>query len=107
MKNRELLLKAIDHYEVYISQGRAVLKALVAVADENNIATISITDLSKLSKVSRQGIYNTMLYLVKDKLIEKRPSSRLTTFVLNPEELEKIIKYHEKLMQAKSFLKKS
>ena len=107
MKDKELMLEAIDYYEIYQPQGRAVLKALVAVANDNNVAIISIKDLSSISKVSRQGVYNTLIYLAKDNVMQRTcKTRRLSEFSLNTEQLEKIIDYYQSLIKAKRLLKK-
>jgi CTP-dependent riboflavin kinase len=107
MKDKELMLEAIDHYEIYQPQGRAILKSLVAVADNNNTAIISVKDLSNISKVSRQGVYNTLIYLTKDNILQRNSKTRrLSEFSLNTEKLEKILDYYQSLVKAKKLLKK-
>jgi CTP-dependent riboflavin kinase len=108
MTNKEVILEAIDNYDVYSAPGRAILKTLVAASDENNIAHLSMKSLEELSKVSKQGIYNCMRYLERDNLIErsKITGHRLSIFKLNSIKLEDIVQYYKNLQQTKSILKK-
>jgi CTP-dependent riboflavin kinase len=107
MNNKELLLEAIDNYDVYRLPGKNILKALVAASKKDNTVHISIKSLSELSKVSRQGVYNTLRYLEADKIIERNKDHKLTVFILNVTELEKIVDYYNTLKAAKTILKKT
>lgn len=105
MENKELLLKAIDGYDIYKPQGRYILKALVAIAIDD-LAMTTVSRLCELSKVSRQGTYNTLRYLENDRVIEriKNSGTRLSSFRLNRNKLDNIIKYYNQQEQAKNIL---
>jgi Mn-dependent DtxR family transcriptional regulator len=105
--NRDLLLKAIEEYDIYRPQGRDILKVLVLVA-EGELATITVSKLIELSGVSRQGTYNTLKYLENDKVIEhiKAPGLKLNSFRLNTTKLNSIVKYYQQTVQAKTALSK-
>lgn len=104
--DKDLLLKAIDEYDIYRPQGRSILKVLVLVA-EGDVATITVSKLIEFSKVSRQGTYNTLKYLENDKVIEhiKAPGIKLNSFRLNVTKLNNIVKYYQQSIQAKNVFK--
>lgn len=108
MKDKEIIIEAIESYDIYKPQGKAVLKTLVAASKEDNIARLSVKNLIELSKVSKQGIYNTMRYLENDKLVERQKVSghRLGIFKLNKEKLLEIVDYYQNLQNTKNILKK-
>jgi DNA-binding transcriptional regulator GbsR (MarR family) len=108
LENKEKLIEAVDNYDVYSTQGRAILKTLIAAAKEDYTVQLSVSSLSDLSKVSRQGIYNSMGYLEENNLVtrSKIKGKRLSTFILNKDELDKIVDYYDNLVRTKSFLKR-
>jgi|GEM_PF-2575126 Fe2+ or Zn2+ uptake regulation protein len=108
MKNKEEILKAIEYYDVYTPQGRSVLKTIIAAAGEDYSAKLTINSLSELSKVSRQGIYNCMRYIEKDKFLETKKTSgrKITVFELNPSKLNEVLEYYNTLKATKNSLEK-
>ena len=95
MKDKELLLKAIDSYALLTSAYKQVFKTLIKLAIDDIVVT-SVKDLSKLSNVSRPAVYAALKILEKEKLITRNnnPGSRLSSFVLKHQKFEDIIKYY-------------
>lgn len=108
LENKEKFIEAVEHYDVYSTQGRSILKTLIAAAKEDYTIQLSVASLAELSKVSRQGIYNSMGYLEENNIVKriKVKGKKLSTFVLNKDELDKIVDYHNNLIRTKSFLKR-
>jgi Fe2+ or Zn2+ uptake regulation protein len=107
MKDKEDLLKATEYYDVYTEQGRAVLKTIIAAAGQDYSAKLTISALSDLSQVSRQGVYNCMRYLIKDQFIEvvKTSGRKISLFKINPKKLNEMKEYYDTLYTAKSIIK--
>jgi len=108
MKNKETILEAIEHYDVYSLPGRAILKTLVAAADDTGTAYLSMKSLADLSKVSKQGVYNCMRFLERDHFIERSKNSthRINIFKLDLKKVEDIVNYYSNLQNTRSILKK-
>lgn len=96
MKDKEILLEAIDNYDVYSVTQRETLKALVSISIDD-LVTVSPTALSKLINISRGIIYHCLKIFEKDKVIEKITSTtkRSTIFRLNETKLQYIAKLYE------------
>ena len=107
MKDKDDLLRAAEYYDVYTVQGRAILKTIIAAAGQDYSAKLTISSLSELSQVSRQGVYNCMRYLIKDQFIEviKTSGRKISLFILNPKKLQEMQEYYNTLHVAKSTLK--
>ena len=107
MKDKDDLLRAAEYYDVYTVQGRAILKTIIAAAGQDGSAKLTISTLSKLSQVSRQGVYNCMRYLIKDQFIEviKTSGRKISLFRLNPEKLQEMKEYYDTFHVAKITLK--
>ena len=71
MSHKELLLEAIDNYDLYSPQIRTILKILVLGSKEDNTVRMTIKNLIELSKVSKQGAYNAVATLENSKILEK------------------------------------
>jgi CTP-dependent riboflavin kinase len=108
MKDKELLLEAIDNYDVYSPQARALLKTMVIAAREDNTIQISVKNLYELSKISKQGAYNALRSLGHYGMIEKIriPGQRLSFFKLSAEKLSGILNYYHSLKETKAHLRK-
>ena len=63
MKDKELLMKAIDNLDIYVATRRATLKALIDLSVDG-VASISPTSLSRLIKIGRGIIYNNLRILL-------------------------------------------
>ena len=107
MNNKTELLKAIELYDVYSPQGRAVLKTIVAASGEDYSAKLTISSICEISNVSRQGVYNCMRYIVKDQFFEIQKSSgrKISLFILNPKKLQGIVEYYNTITAVKNSLK--
>lgn len=104
MKDKGLLIKAIDKYDLLQPPSKAVLKTLVAAAKEDNTVCLSITSIAKLSKISRQGTYNIIYSLEKEGTLTRSKKHRISIFTLSPEKLEEFINYFETLNSVKNIL---
>ncbi|CAB4124149.1 MarR-type HTH domain containing protein [uncultured Caudovirales phage] len=95
MKDKELLLKAIDDYDLLTQSGKIVLKSLIKLAIDD-VVIINIKELSKLSKVSRPAVYSSLKILEDSGFIERQtsPGSRLSSFLLKPQRFNTIINYY-------------
>lgn len=95
MDNKDLLMEAIDHYELYTPSERAVLKTLVKLCVDD-IAIITVLNLSEISHVSRPIVYNALKSMEEDRVIErtKRYKGRLSCFTVKQNKLNDIIKHH-------------
>ena len=96
MKDKELLMKAIDNYDLYTPHERKVLKTLLLISIDD-VAITSILKLSKLSKVSRPVVYKALAAFIKHELIEEIKDARniLNAFKLKRDKLEEIQKHYE------------
>ena len=91
MKNKELLLEAIDNYNLYTRGQRALLKTLINI-NIDNIATANVSELSELSGMTKPLIYNSLGFLEREEIIEKikGPNRGIAMFKLKPAKLEEI-----------------
>jgi Fe2+ or Zn2+ uptake regulation protein len=106
---RDMILEAINNYDVYNTATKSVLKSLVTIySEQEKVSKISINALADLSKLSKQGVYNALKYIEKDNTVErfKKSGERVTYFKLNQTKLSEICEYHNKLEISKSILSK-
>jgi hypothetical protein len=97
MKNKELLMKAIDNYDIYVATQKITLKALIDLAIDG-IVTISPTALSKLIKIGRGVIYHNLRIFEEDSFIKSTGKSRnrTTLYKLNEVRLNEIVEIYNK-----------
>jgi ribosomal protein S25 len=97
MKDQELLLRAIDNYDVYVATQRLTLKALVDLSIDG-VASISPTSLSRLIKIGRGVIYNNLRILQEDGFIKNvgKDKNRIGLYKLNETKLEEIVELYKK-----------
>jgi len=97
MKNKELLIRAVDNYDPYVESQRLTLKALIDISI-NGIITISPTALSKLLKIGRGVIYYNLRLLEEDSFVKKtgKGRKRATLYELNETKLHEIIEIYNK-----------
>lgn len=97
MKDQELLLKAIDNYDIYAPTQRVTLQALIDLSIDG-VASISPTSLSKLIKIGRGVIYNNLRILQEDGFIKNigKDRNRIGLYKLNETKLEEIIEVYKK-----------
>ena len=95
MKDKEFLLESIDHYALLTPACKIVFKTLIKLAVDE-VVIINVKDLSNLSSISRPAIYSSLIVLEEQKLVERKnkPKGRLSTFILNPQKFQDIIKYY-------------
>ena len=93
--NRDLLLEAIDNYDLYSKKQQSILKALVQVAI-NNVAEISTKSLGELLEISYQNTFIILRRLVSDGFIEKvkAPDQKYSSYRLIDEKLNYLIKLY-------------
>ena len=100
MKDKDLLVKAIDNYDPLTPAHRKVLKVLVDLAVDE-VALITVIKLCKISTLSRTLIYQALEVLEKQEFIEVIKTdknvnkSKLNSITLRPDGLESIVKYYE------------
>jgi hypothetical protein len=107
MQDNDMILKAIDSYDVYNTASKSVLKTLVAMPPiENNIIKISINALAEISHLSRQGVYNALKYIERDKVVErfKKSGERVVYFKINENKINEICQYYNNLQNTKEIL---
>jgi hypothetical protein len=107
MHDNDMILKAIDSYDVYNTASKSVLKTLVAMPPiENNIIKISINALAEISHLSRQGVYNALKYIERDKVVErfKKSGERVVYFKINENKINEICQYYNNLQNTKEIL---
>ncbi len=106
MKDKELLLKAIDSYDLYTPAAKKVLKTLMDISI-NNIAIISVKKLTQLSTISRPIVYKALATLQKDNVIERmiQGTSKKSSFTIKYNRLSEIEQYY-KLYLRKTLLNK-
>ncbi len=99
MKDKELLMKAIDSYSVYTTRQRILLKILINMALDD-VIVISVMELHKLSKTSRPSIYKCIALFEKDEIIEPIKDIdglvRLNTYRLNSNKVDNIVRHYLK-----------
>lgn len=105
MKDKELLLKAIDHYDIYTSKQREILKALIGIS-VNDIAVITPKELTELLNTTKATIYYSLTRLKEDEIIitQKGKNDRFNAYRLNSTKLEDILTGYKRKME---FFKKS
>lgn len=96
MKDKELLLEAIDNYDAYTLKQREVLKTLVGIS-VNEVAIITPTKLLALLNITKPTIYESLKRLKNDGAIMK--NGHKYTYRLNPTKLEEIIVGYKKKLE--------
>lgn len=96
MKDKELLMEAIDNYDLYTPHERKVLKTLLLISIDD-VAITSILKLSKLSRVSRPVVYKALAVFKKHELLEEIKDERniSNAFKLKKNKLEEIQRHYE------------
>ena len=91
MKDKYLLLAAIEDYGFYTSTQRKLLKALVNIEMYNTVKA-PVLELSRISNMSKASVYRCIDLFKKDGLLElsNKSTAKLNEFTLNPEKLEDI-----------------
>jgi Fe2+ or Zn2+ uptake regulation protein len=98
LENKDLLLEAINSYEMYSNTQNALLKILVML-EINNVASVGIQYLMTQLKLSRAQVYNALRNLQNDDAITKirLKNTKQDSYQLNQEKLDYIVQlYHNK-----------
>ena len=91
MSNKEELLEAIEHYDVFTKKQKKILQTLVQ-ASISNKAVIGVPKLASAAKATKASVYQTIDLFKKNQTLEVLMSSggRITSFLLNEKKLEEI-----------------
>lgn len=97
MKDKELLMRAIDNYDLYTPSVALILKTLIELSVDD-IAVVSILRLSKLTKVSRPIIYKAIQTFEESGIIERvrKPQHKTSCFYIKPNKLMYIIENYKR-----------
>jgi len=100
MKDKELLLKAIDNYDTYPQKQREILKTLIGIS-VNDIAIITPRELTKLLNTTKATVYYSLTRLKDDEVIinQNREKERFSTFRLNNTKLEDILNIYKRKIE--------
>jgi hypothetical protein len=99
MDNKEQLIEAIDNYDGYSSGCRKVLKLLVELSIDD-VAHISVVQLSKIALLSREMIYQALCTFQQDGFIElvkrtKGKTGTINSIVLKPNKLNQLLQFYK------------
>lgn len=107
MDNKEQIVEAIDNYAGYSSGCRKVLMLLVELSI-NDIAYVSAMQLSEISSLSREKVYQALDLLQKDGFIEKNRGRINATkgISINSNKLDQLVQFHKKKIELQKKYKK-
>lgn len=96
LKNKPLLLAAIDQYELYTKGQKDILKILISLCIDD-IVKVGTTYLSEKTGLSRASIYLNLKKFAQEKLIVKtrKAGERHDSYRLNEEKLEYILQLYQ------------
>jgi Fe2+ or Zn2+ uptake regulation protein len=91
MTDKELIIKSIENYTFYTLSQRFLLKTLYQLANDNCIYS-SVSEISKITKISRASIYRMLSIFQKDGVISlpNKENSKLNQINLVPKKLDQI-----------------
>jgi Fe2+ or Zn2+ uptake regulation protein len=97
MKDKELLLKAIDNYDVYTPKQREILKTLIGIS-VNDIAIITPRELTKLLNTTKATVYYSLTRLKEDEIIinQNGEKERFSIHRLNNTKLDDILTVYKR-----------
>jgi len=100
MDNKEQLIEAIDNYAGYSSGCRTILKLLVELSI-SDIAYVSVSQLSEISSLSKEKIYQALDLFQKDGFVGKNKGKINTTkgITLKSDKLDQLIQFHNKKIE--------
>jgi len=92
MKNKGIVLEAIDNYSLFNKNQKNILKALVNLSIDGEVIT-SIADLSQITNLVRATISSALSFLEKNEIIEVIRSRGIvfTGCKINQQKLNEII----------------
>jgi DNA-binding PadR family transcriptional regulator len=97
MKDKKLILEAIDNYDLATRSQNTILSVLVNVSI-NDIATITPVTLSKMTEIRRVAVYGILKRLEQQNFITilKEHNAKIGTFKINRAKLEEIKEIYQK-----------
>lgn len=97
MENKELLLTAINNYDLYLKSYKDVLSIMVSVAIDN-VAIIDVKSICEITSLSKPVIYKCIARLEKDYFIKKLnpPGEKASAFKLNMDKLQNVLDVYQK-----------
>lgn len=100
MKDKELLMKAIDSYDAYTPKQREILKTLIGIS-VNDVAIITPRKLTELLKTTKATVYYSLARLKADEAIisHNEEKERFNTYRLNNTRLEDILTVYKRKME--------
>lgn len=92
-----IILEAIDNYDIYSKNQRKILKTLVAVSLDN-LACISVNAISEATNIASNSIYVALRKLENNKCIDRERGSGQKTNIyrINPEKIKEIVTIYDK-----------
>ncbi len=90
MSNKEELLEAIEHYDVFTKLQKNVLKIMLNAANSDNRAIIPVSMIAEMCGSTKAAVYKILHLLSSERIIETMPSKKINTFILNTRRLEEI-----------------
>jgi hypothetical protein len=107
MDNKEQLIEAIDNYAGYSSGCRKILKLLVELSI-NDVAYVSVVQLSDISSLSKEKIYQALDLFQKDGFVERNKGKINTTrgITLKSDKLDQLLQFHNKKIELQKKYKK-
>lgn len=92
MKDKELMMKAIEEYSLYTPYQRQLLKSLVALS-VNDVAIITPSKLARLTKMTRSAVYYALKRFESDGVVirKKGQNNLINAFRLDALKLEDIL----------------
>ncbi len=107
MDNKDLIIRAVDEYEAFTPSYRKILKLLIDISVDD-ITQLSVLQISKISNLSRQLVYEALGVMEQEKLIEieKKNRGKISGVILKPNKLNEIVKhYNARLVVIKKYRK--
>ena len=103
---KDMIIKAIDDYDMYSNNQKKVLKTLVAVSLDN-LACVSVSSISEATKIAANSIYVTLRKLENNKCITReRPSGQKTNaYRINMDKINEILNIYKKKTQGLNKIK--
>lgn len=91
MSEKELVIESIENYSFYTITQRLLLKSLYQLVT-NNYIYASVSEISKITKISRASVYRMLSIFKKDGIIlcPAKENLKINQIILVPEKIEQI-----------------
>jgi len=91
-----IILEAIDHYDMYSNNQKKVLKTLIAVSVDN-VAYISVNAIAESIKLAPNSTYVVLRALENDKCIirDKKQGQKTNAYKINIAKVEHFVKIYQ------------